>query len=110
MEAINLRVEVHCRIPQWVSEPHNSEFRNNIYRLYLDNDLLTERSWVWQHETTFILEDVWANLTKNSYHTLEIKPVLKNPAQAKFKFENFKIDGVYNSQAINDTQINFILK
>lgn len=110
MDACNLQVEIHCRIPGWVSDPHNANYRTNIYRLYLNNDLLTERSWIWNQEKVFINEDIWAFLDKNVEHTLELRPVLKNPAQAKFKFENFRIIGQYNSQAANDNQIKFILK
>lgn len=110
MEPINLLVEVHCYIPDWVTLDYNQKFRNSIYRIYLDNDLLTERSWIWDYSRIYILEDIWIYTERNKDYTLKLEPVLKNPAQAKFRLANFHIKGQYNSSAVNDKQINFVLK
>lgn len=111
MEPINLLVEVHCYIPDWVFLPYNQQqTRTNIYRLYLDNDLLTERTWAWDYTRIYIEEDVWIRVERNKSYNLILEPVLDNPAQAKFRFSNFHIKGQYNSSAVNDKQINFVLK
>ena len=88
MNFINITVNVHCIRPSWVFQPQNEEFLQPIYRIYVDNDLYTERTWRWG-PNTLINEEIW--LDSGVGHSVRIEPVLKNPAQAKFKLTNFKI-------------------
>lgn len=110
MDPINLSVEVHCKIPGWVSEPHNSSYRNNIYRLYINGDLYTERSWLWDYNHTYILEDIWSQLGKNIQYKLELVPIMKNAAQAKFRLEKFRASSLYECQLVHDRLITFTIK
>lgn len=110
MGEFKITVEVHCHCPTWVLENLNEEFRKSIYRLYVNDDLLTERLWIWDN-SKLIQETIWVALTVDDTHSLSLTPVLKNPAQAKFKFNNFSIaNTLFESTYITDTSITFKLR
>jgi hypothetical protein len=108
--ATNITVEVHCNIPNWALLSENAMFKDNKYRLFVNEDLITERSWCWDHTNTYILENVQVQLNKNCLHTICLIPVLTNPAQADFVFKNFSISELcINKKAINNRAITFTL-
>ena len=45
MSITNIKIEVHCLKPSWV------DYEKNKYRLYVDNNIITERSWIWNTKT-----------------------------------------------------------
>lgn len=74
-------------------------FRSNEdpkdYRLYLDNDLITERSYTWVNKTRdkpdgkFIRENIWVELLPGEH---EIRIESLNPLFNGFAINNFKVD------------------
>lgn len=40
---------------------------NSIYRVYVDNDLLTERNWIWSAYDTYIKEHIEVNLEPGNH-------------------------------------------
>ena len=110
MNAVNILVDVHCHRPAWVDSP-NTEFLDcaiSHYRIYIDNNLLTERTWIWDN-ATFIQENIWIYAETNSTHILTVKPIRKNPAQAVFSLGNFTVNTTFTSEQINDLTISFTL-
>lgn len=87
MSQVNLKVQIHCLQPLWVAT------EKNIYRLYVNNDLLTERSWIWDTNTV-INEDIWVNLNSTTTHSIKVEPIL-NPirSMAKFTIQNLQVNG-----------------
>ena len=87
----HLTVEVHCKKPEWVDsmvEQHIDKdssqltdlidtFTKPKYRLYIDNDLIVERDFIWDNET-FVKEKVDATVTKGT-HQIRIDPIVKTP-------------------------------
>lgn len=59
------------------------------YRLYVDNDLLTERSYIWNNNEQFVRENIIVNL-EPGIHTLRIEPV--NPEFGGFSNRNFTVN------------------
>jgi hypothetical protein len=110
MNAVNILVDVHCHRPSWVFAPENTHLNcvTTLYRFYVDNNLLTERTWIWDN-ATFIQENIWIYAETNSTHILTIEPVLKNPAQAVFTISNFTVNTPFTSEQINDLTISFTL-
>ena len=106
----NLIFEVLCHRPPWAIKNHLSKFTDSKYRIYVNDDLITERSWLWNNDTK-LLENIWLNLVNNKEYKLRIEPVVAVPEQAKFNIDNFKIT---NSNAdinkIDDLQVNFTLR
>lgn len=63
------------------------------YRVYVDNNLLTERDFIWPGSTTFVRENILVNLTPGK-HTLKIEQIGNNGTiQAK----NVVVDDVASS-------------
>ncbi len=103
MNAVNLTVEVHCLKPSWV----NCE--NNKYRLYVNTDLLTERTWIWNLNTV-ISENIWIDVPTNSVNIVRLDIILKDKSVAQFALRNLQvIDRPFISEQINDLTISFTL-
>ena len=109
MNAVNLTVEVHCLKPSWVNHERNQRFLNSKYRVYIDNELLTERTWIWNN-SNLLQENIWIYARSNSTHTIILVPVLNNPGQAAFTLSNLTVvDQPFTSKQINDLTISFTL-
>lgn len=107
---VEISVEVHCYRPWWAIHHWESKFTTSIYRLYVDQDLITERTWVWNNNTV-ILESLIVDVDNNIGHNVKLEPLICAPGQAQFKLSNFKLlnkQGECNS--INDLEIYFILQ
>lgn len=83
MSLVNLKVQVHCLKPSWVNH------EKNRYRLYVDEDMLTERTWSWDKET-LIDENIWVELEPNMQHLIKLVPIL-DPIDSIAKFAIMKL-------------------
>ena len=103
MNAVNLTVEVHCiRSCQSILNKEQA-----LYRLYINNDLLTERTWIWKNNI-YIKENLWVH-TKTT-NLLTIQPIINLPDQAIFTLSNLQVvDTMFTSTQINDLTISFTL-
>lgn len=54
---IEFTAEIHCRVPG----------ENLSYRFYVDDDLITERTWAWDNSVYFINEHVLVNLEEGPH-------------------------------------------
>jgi len=88
MDVIKIEVEVQCTRPTWALENQHS-IRHPFYRIYLAENLLTERSWLYGNDH-IIDEELYANLKLNEPYVIRIEPVLKIPGQARFIISNFR--------------------
>ena len=110
MHAVNITVEVHCIRPPWGQLNPYKMFTDSRYRIYIDNNLITERSWVWNNDT-FLLENIWVHADKNNEYSLKLEPVVAIPQQAKFSLRNIQTKNLeITSNVIDDLQVNFILR
>ena len=80
----NLQVEVH-RLD--TTQTNNTI---NRYRLYVNDDLLSERTWIWDFNT-YILEDIWVSLPLGD-NRVSIAPILDPSNQVRFGLKNFKLN------------------
>ena len=110
MLEVNLIFEVHCQRPPWGIINPISKFLDSRYRVYVDDDLITERSWTWDNNI-FLKESVWIKSAEVCEHIVKIEPVVCIPEQDKFRINNLKI---LNSNAdiymIDEQQVNFTLQ
>jgi hypothetical protein len=69
---VNLSVEVHCLQPivDW-EHPVVAQKVYSKYRIYINDDLITERDWVWD-QNTYIHEQMLADISLNLTHTVRI--------------------------------------
>ena len=104
MSQVNLKVQVHCLRPSWVN------FENNKYRLYVDNDMITERSWIWNTKT-LLDENIWVKLELDTEHSIKIVPVL-DPINSfvKFTLKNLRINNnLYYTENEEQLELSFRL-
>ena len=104
MSQVNLKVQVHCLRPSWV------DFENNKYRLYVDNDMITERSWIWNTKT-LLDENIWVELELDTEHLIKIVPVL-DPINSfvKFTLKNLRINNnLYYTENEEQLELSFRL-
>lgn len=92
MNDVNIKVQIHCLKPSWV------DYEKNKYRLYINDDMLTERSWIWSINTV-IDEDIWVSLAPNAVNLIRLESIL-DPVDsiAKFTLMNLRV----NNNAIVD--------
>lgn len=110
MSDVNITVEVHCIRPPWGQHNPISMFNDSRYRIYINNDLITERSWIWTNDV-FLSENIWIHADKNNEYILKLEPVVTIPEQAKFFLENIKFKNlIAESNKIDDLQVNFSLR
>ena len=87
MGPTRLSVDVHCTQPNWALLQPKSFYPN--YRLYLNNELMAERTWAFGNDQ-FISEEIHAVLEPELTYIIAIHPMLKMPNQAKFIIDQFK--------------------
>jgi hypothetical protein len=85
MPQINIEVNVYCAQPNWVFE---KDYIKPAYRIYANHDLLTERAWLWGKNP--LTENIWLDGEAKEY-SIKLVPILKNPAQAKFRLADLII-------------------
>jgi hypothetical protein len=85
MESVvtNITVEVHCQQPPWAIHLWGDRYRDSRYRIYVNNDLITERTWIWDN-SILIQENLWINVNQTATHLLKLESVTNIPEQAKF--------------------------
>ncbi len=86
MNLVKLSVEIHCNQPNWAKVQPESFCP--CYRLYLNNELIAERSWKYG-DSYFINEEIYANLTVEETNKLILEPLIKIPGLADFYLTNF---------------------
>lgn len=84
----------------------NIEYVNSIYRIYVNDDLLTERTW----DNNFIVrEEIWIHVIRHRLYTIRLESVLVNPAQATFILDNLLITHPHQQDIINQNTLSFTL-
>jgi len=106
----NITVEVYCFRPPWSQRNPIKMFNDSRYRIYINQNLITERSWIWDNNI-YLLENIWIHADKSTEYIVKLDPVVTVPEQAKFCLENLKSKNLeITSQAVDDLQINFTLR
>jgi hypothetical protein len=100
-------VEVHCVRPSWAELHWDEKYRDSRYRLYVDSDLITERTWIWNN-STFLQENLWVNVDRNLTHTLKLEAVTHLPEQAQFSLQSMTLaKGSLTTLSTTPTEITF---
>lgn len=108
MIAVSLTVDVHCDRPAWALVSQNGLYKDSIYRIYINDDLLTERTWAW--DNNFIVrEEIWIYAIQNRLYTIRLESVLNNPAQAMFTLDNLLVTYPHQQDIINQNTLSFTL-
>lgn len=99
-----INVEVHCLQPRWVDVEKCS------YRLYLNDELMTERTWIWDMNT-YVDEEMIVEIDKNINHVIKVEVIKSTPlALTQLALRNIQIDGVKgNDRDGHKDNVTFIL-
>ena len=106
MSVHQLDIDILCDIPSWVEHHRDVEFRDTKYRIYVDDDLLTERDWDLGNNL-YVKERMWIHSNSDQQHVFRLIPVIKSKTQAKFTIRNFMIDQNLHTQYPGDLEIKF---
>jgi len=85
MAEVNLKVQVHVLQPRWI------EYERNKYRLYVNDDLITERTWIWNIDTV-IEEDIWVDVPTHISHIIRLEPILDHRSIVQFGLRTFRVN------------------
>ena len=91
----HVTVQIHALKPSWIN------YEKNRYRLYLDNNLFTERDWIWDLNIC-IDENIWIDSESGTTHSLRIEPILQQNSVAQFGFRTLKINNNLVSELTDD--------
>lgn len=61
------------------------------YRLFIDNELLTERTFIWDPNLEYVKEHIIVQAEQGSIHTVSVQSVNNLPC---FSLKNVTVDGV----------------
>jgi hypothetical protein len=122
---VNLNLEVHCQKPYWVQHikdyvlsqsvidyPVITHFSNIIkysrYRIYVNDDLITERNWIWDNNT-YLKESIWIQTEKDQNNVVRLEPALENHQRAQFRIDNLSVKTHTLSELyqVDDLTVNF---
>jgi hypothetical protein len=88
MSETSITVEVHALQPRWIY------IEQPKYRLYVNNDLITERTWIWDLNT-FIGESMYVDVPSRVSHTIRLELIkTRSMDLAQFELQNLKINGL----------------
>jgi hypothetical protein len=87
MNETAITVQIHALQPNWI------EHEKPKYRLYINDDLITERTWIWDMQT-YIEEDLRVEVSPGVNHTIRLDLIKDNPMHlAQFGLQNLRING-----------------
>ena len=92
---VSLEVEIRCAC----------QAPNSIYRIYIDNELLTERTWRYDSSIA-VNEHIQVNLYIGQ-HKLRLEPV--NCSQTNFSLHQFKINNFLLHPAVRGLETTFVV-
>lgn len=108
MNTVNLTFEVHARIPSWISHVRDhmkNLLTDNRYRIFVNDDLIVERNWIWDNNT-FLKENLWVTAGYINYN-VRLDPVVYNPAQINFALKKVNEQHHINFYTDNHLELSF---
>ena len=93
MSYINLIFDIYGYVPKWINgtfDLYQNILRDSRYRIYVNNDLIVERNWLWDNNI-FLRENIYINSAVSEY-TLKLEPVIFHKNQIKFLIKNLKVN------------------
>ena len=104
MSETRITIQVHALHPPWI------ELQNSKYRIYVNDDLMTERTWIWDKQI-YIEETLWAQLADGISHTVRLETIMDEDIDStKFGLQNLTVNGEpYPDHDGHSSELSFIL-
>jgi hypothetical protein len=74
-----------------------------VYRVYIDDELVTERTFLWSGTDTYIREHIVVDL-ESGLHNVEVRPLASNTFTSRIEAKNIQVDGVASSDEFTITE------
>jgi hypothetical protein len=84
MKEVSISIDLLCK---W----REDEDPPPVYRLYVDDDLLTERTYIWRNSDQYIREKIVVYL-EPGLHKVKIEPLNPDVNTNKFRITNFVLN------------------
>lgn len=105
---INLRFDLRCVQPQWANTDFNPNHRPPIYRIYINDELITERTWRFDNET-FVMEDLWLSAVTGQVYNLIVETKIMDAKSAEFSLTNFtSLSNTVEARQLNPTSFELV--
>ena len=104
MSQTQILIEVHCLRPSWVAK------EDNRYRVYINNELITERTWIWDSKT-IIDENIWVSIIPSTLNSVRVEAEpIPSTSMVKFGLKNLRINGnIQPDQQDEQSELSFII-
>ena len=96
----DVAVDIVCLQPRWIVQ------ENVIYRLYMNDELLTERNWIWE-QNIFIRESFIVNVEPYYSNQLRLELIKDRKAMAQFAFRDLVVNGESKRIPESKDQVSF---
>jgi hypothetical protein len=105
MNETSIIIQVHALQPRWI------DYEQPKYRVYVNDDLITERTWSWDLNT-FIEENMCVDVPSGVSHTIRLELIKTRPMDlAQFGLQNLKINGLpMSDHGGHRSELSFILE
>jgi len=90
MQRHRIQFEVECDLKLWVLSEFNKWLSTPRYRLYANNELITERTWIWKN-THFLDEMFWIE-TNGDTADFQLTEHWIDRKAGNFKLSNVRIN------------------
>jgi len=91
MQRHRIQLEVECEIKPWILVDQTNEFLSHPeYRIYANNELITERTWIWKNNH-FLDEMFWIE-TSDETADFQLTEHWLDKNAGKFKLGNVRIN------------------
>lgn len=108
MSDLKFSVDVLCNRPPWSRLSKDPAYSDVRYRLYVNDDLITERTWIWPNNYQ-LREIFWINNVSTTYQ-VRLEPIIRIPNQAEFSLKNLVVSNHrYNTTHVEEQLISITL-
>jgi hypothetical protein len=101
----SITVQVHALQPRWI------DLEQPRYRIYVNDDLITERTWIWDLQI-YVEESMCVDILPGVSHTVRLEVIKTKPMDlAQFGLQNLKINGSsISDHSGHRSELSFILE
>lgn len=108
MKLATVTIDVCCSQPEWAVQ--DLYITKNAYRLYINNELITERTWKYTNGT-YIQERITLDSTDKSLkYRLQLAPIIKKIKDCKFTLQNLMSATEIEHEVVDDLTVIFNFK
>jgi len=108
MDAIKFTCDVHCIRPNWAMHHWLDIYKLSAYRIYVNSDLITERTWLWDN-SVYLQENIVVNLKDTHENSVRLVPIVEVAEQAEFEIKNLKLDNK-NIEILDQSKLSISFK